>query len=146
MVGFKYTFWNQIRIQLGQIKFKYKDIAFQFKYNWASLCQAMPSRLLVIFICIWLYLQILFKYRPHIKYKYMPFCKFQYKYKKILYTNTNANRIWAQPCKTTFWNHSILANDRLCWLTLLTLTHNHQCRHCHSFHLSVRRQADRTSS
>ena len=39
-------------------------------------------------LCIWLYLQILFKYRPTIK--NMPFCDFQlkHKYTKCLCTNT----------------------------------------------------------
>ena len=61
--------------------------------SWASLCQAMLDLLLVIFMCIWLYLRILFKYRPNIKYKYMPFCDFQfnYKYTKFQYSNTITN-------------------------------------------------------
>ena len=44
---------------------------------------------MVIIMCIWLYLQILFKYRPSIKYKYAHFCDFQLKYIKFWYSNTN---------------------------------------------------------
>ena len=64
--------------------------------SWASLCQAMLDLLLAIFICILLYLQILFKYRPNIKYKYMPFCDFQ-----IQITNTK-NSIFKYKCKYVF--------------------------------------------
>ena len=45
-------------------------------------CSALPFvGKMAIFMCIWLYLQILFKYRQNIKYKYAPFCDFQFKYK-----------------------------------------------------------------
>ena len=47
--------------------------------------------LLVICMCSLLYLKILFKYRPNIK--YMLFCDFQfnYKYTQFLYSNTITN-------------------------------------------------------
>ena len=38
-----------------------------------------------MFMCILLYLQILFKYRQNIKYKYAPFCDFQFKLKKLVF-------------------------------------------------------------
>ena len=54
-----------------------------------SFCQAISVGKMVIFTCILLYLQILFKYSPNTKYG--PFYDFQFKYKytKFWYSNTN---------------------------------------------------------
>ena len=61
-VGFKYIFWNQIQIQLGQIKYKYiafpdfnTNTNFQFKYKYATIF--IQIRFKYIAIC-----EIWFKY------------------------------------------------------------------------------------
>ena len=60
--------------------------------SWASLCHFFGK--MVIFMYIWLYLQIIFQIQT--KYKYAPFCDFQYKYNKCwyLYKMSDIYSVW----------------------------------------------------
>ena len=76
---------------------------------------------MVIFMFIWLYLQILFKYRQNIKYKYAPFCDFQYKYTKCWYSNTstylNPTLVTILWLPTSLCTESLAIQDWWNWMT-----------------------------